>query len=58
LRRSALTDAFARGRSEREGEVTTLAGLAARGYWDAVAGLVRASLVLLPPAGPVRKDEP
>lgn len=58
LRLSVLTEAAARGSADGgEGEVT-LAGFAARGYWEAVAGLVRAFLVLVPAAKPVVKEEP
>jgi Mg/Co/Ni transporter MgtE len=59
LRLSVLAEAFARSRGGGRGEGDmTLAGFAARGYWDAVAGLVRAFLVLVPPARPVVKEEP
>jgi Mg/Co/Ni transporter MgtE len=57
LRLSVLTQAFARGRVEDGEGSMTLAGFAARGYWEAVAGLVRACLMLLPPAKPVAGDE-
>jgi hypothetical protein len=59
LRRPVLTQAVSRGRSGRAEGGATLAGYAARGYWDAVAGLVRTFLILLPPARPVLpEDEP
>ena len=58
LRLSVLREASGRVRVEGADEGMTLAGFAARGYWEAVAGLVRACLALLPPAKPVAKDEP
>ena len=58
LRLAVLADAAGRGRGgDRAGPDLTLAGFAARGYWDAVSGLVRAFLVLLPAAKPVRGDD-
>lgn len=58
LRLSVLREASGRVRVDDADEGMTLAGFAARGYWEAVAGLVRACLALLPPAKPVAKDEP
>ena len=58
LRRSVLDEGEARaaGRADGEGDAT-LAGFAARGYWEAVSGVVRGFLVLLPPARRVLEDE-
>ncbi len=39
-------------RGEDEG---TLAGAVARGYWEALSGIVEAATALLPPVGPVKK---
>lgn len=58
LRLSVLTQALGRGDARDDGEALTIAGLAARGYWDAVSGLVRAFLALLPRAAPVGRDKP
>jgi Mg/Co/Ni transporter MgtE len=58
LRHSVLTEALAKGSpGGDEGEIS-LAGFAARGYWDAVSGLVRAFLALLPRAEPVTRKAP
>ncbi|HEX5633335.1 MAG TPA: hypothetical protein VFX50_08910, partial [Gemmatimonadales bacterium] len=58
LRHSVLTQALGRGGAREEEETLTIAGLAAQGYWDAVSGLVRAFLGLLPRAGPVSRGKP
>lgn len=57
LRRSVLEEALGRsgGRGDEQGH--TLAGFAARGYWDAVSGVVRAFLALLPRAAPVAEND-
>lgn len=59
LRRGTLARALeaARGPTHLAGEAT-VAGVLARGYWDAVSGLAAAAIALLPPAAPVRGDEP
>ncbi|MEO8441849.1 MAG: hypothetical protein ABI547_05135 [Betaproteobacteria bacterium] len=58
LRAAKLHEAFALGSEVRKSESeTTLAGLAAASYWDAVSGLVRSGLALLPPVKRVLPDE-
>jgi Mg/Co/Ni transporter MgtE len=54
LRHSVLLQALEKGTRPAGGEdEVTLAGFAARGYWGAVSGMVRAFLGLLPRAAPV-----
>jgi Mg/Co/Ni transporter MgtE len=58
LRQDAVNAAMARdARRAEEGEIT-LAGFAARGYWNGVSAMIRACLALLPRATPVAKEEP
>ena len=57
LRRSVLDEAIGRSGERGEEEGLSLAGFAARGYWDAVSGLVRAFLALLPRAGRVAGND-
>ncbi|MBK6981527.1 MAG: magnesium transporter [Betaproteobacteria bacterium] len=52
-----LAQARARGAPRPASGKDTVAGLAARSYWDTVSGLVRAGLAVLPPAGPVMPEE-
>lgn len=57
LTRAALTQAL-RGLQAPATPATdeTVIGLAARGYWAAVSGIVAATLSLLPAAGPIQAD--
>ncbi|MEO7744519.1 MAG: hypothetical protein ABIR98_16400 [Usitatibacter sp.] len=57
LRLSVLNQALGKSAARDDEKPLTLAGFAARGYWDAVAGLVRALLALLPRAAPVTRSE-
>ncbi|MEX0959999.1 MAG: CBS domain-containing protein [Burkholderiales bacterium] len=58
IRRAALLRALARNRGASQPvDEASLAGLLARGYWDAVSGLAETSLSALPPAKPVWRDE-
>lgn len=57
LRLSVLKEAVGKGGSLDEDDEITLAGFAARGYWDAVSGVVRAFLGLVPRAGPVVRSD-
>ena len=54
LTREALTGASARigGALQRENG-TTMAGTLARGYWEALSGILQAAVTLLPSIGPV-----
>jgi len=58
LRHSVLTETLAKGRPGAGDEEVSLAGFAAQGYWDAVSGLVRAFLMLMPRAAPVTRKAP
>lgn len=53
-----LAQARSRGAARGGTANGTLAGMAARSYWDAVSGLVRAGLAVLPQAGRVLPEEP
>ncbi len=54
LRRATLVRALTRStRSIRETSSETLPGLLARNYWDALSGLVAATVTQLPPAPPI-----
>jgi len=57
LRLSILEEALGRSGGHGDEQGHTLAGFAARGYWDAVSGLVRAFLALLPRAAPVARND-
>ncbi len=56
LRLSVLRQALGHGGASGDEEGLTVAGVAARGYWDAASGLVRAFVALLPRAAPVTRD--
>jgi magnesium transporter len=54
LRRSTLARALARNRQQAPAdEDASLAGVLARGYWDAISGLAEATVSLLPPGKPL-----
>lgn len=58
LHSAKLAEAMARsGKGYGGPDGGTLAGLAARSYWDTVSGLVQAGLALLPPAQPVLPED-
>ncbi len=58
LRLAVLREVLAKGVDAGDDAAPTLAGFAARSYWDAVSGLVRAFLALMPRAGPVTRKAP
>jgi magnesium transporter len=56
LRRATLMRALTRStRSTREAAAETLSGVLTRSYWDALSGLVAATVTQLPPATPIDK---
>ncbi len=57
LQAAKLAQARSRGVPRGFSANGTLAGLAARSYWDAVSGLVRAGLTILPQAGRVLPED-
>ena len=57
LRLSVLKHALERSAGPDDEEAITLAGFAGRGYWDAVSGIVRAFVALLPRAAPVSRSD-
>lgn len=58
MRRATLARALARGRGPAQpAEEATIAGVMARGYWDALSGIAEAGLALLPPVKPVQPDD-
>jgi len=57
LRLSAIAGVAGRGTGGEAGADLTLAEFAARGYWDAVSGLVRTCLLLIPPSKQVVEDK-
>jgi Mg/Co/Ni transporter MgtE len=58
LRLSVLKQALGKAGARDDVEELSLAGFAAQGYWDAVSGLVRAFIALMPRAAPVARKGP
>ncbi len=57
LRLSVLQQVLGKAAGRADVDEITLAGFAAQGYWDAVSGVLRAFVGLLPRAGPVMRRE-
>ena len=57
LHAARLAQARSRGVPRGSSANGTLAGMAARGYWDAVSGLLRAGLPIVPQAGRVLPED-
>jgi Mg/Co/Ni transporter MgtE len=57
LRLAVLEEKLGQSGARDDEDEATLAGFAARGYWDAISGVVRAFLALLPRAAPVARSD-